>query len=1174
LPVSKPNLEASPNLPFDTQDMDSSERKQLLTLIQRSFDAQLTPAEQKDLRDQLRDDPAAMDCYLEHCQMEAWLSAAELQDAPPAGKICELDTEAEPVATPAESPKTLPGWTNWLGLAAMLVLFGGMLNIFQAPLPEGDGLAEATEVSSRPERDREDLDPEEAKAWKTLIASTGSDKHPPVMTENVPESKKQSNQPVRFNRDIRPILSETCFHCHGPDEEGRRADLRLDVVEATKPDKDGWQPIVPGDADASEVWYRIITDDKDELMPPPESHMELTAEQKQLLKRWIEEGAEYEGHWAFETPRDPVLPENKLEWGNNEIDTFILARLEEQGLQPSPEADRRTLARRLYLDLTGLPPSADEMHAFLADTSPDAYETLVDQLLDSSHYGERMALQWLDQARYADTNGYSIDGGRHMWLWRDYVINAYNANMPFDQFTIEQLAGDLLPNPTQDQLVATGFNRNHMITHEGGTIPEENLMNYVADRVKTTSEVFLGLTMACAQCHDHKYDPISQRDYYRFYAYFNTIEDKGLDGNAGRNSMPNIMAATSLPHNAEPVRRRLKTAKADLAKPRPGMQRAWEAEVKTEFESLGKELLMTPVEVIGAKTPNRNAEVIGFEDGNTVVMHGYHRQAITVSAKLPEGAYEGLRVVFEPSEEAEGFLGFGQKEEKGGFFISGISASSGQLPSDEIDLYGILPIKEVTASQTAEGMTPRNVMDERSDLIWTTFPEVEKPQHLTLRLEEPVKSAESEYITLMINFVNTASNTRGANAARMKIYAYTGHDDGTNYPEELRELLTVAEADRSPEQKAKIGNYFRELAPALEPLRVRIANYERRLQDMTEEHSVMVMNTAEKPRITHILHRGDYASPTDPVTAGTPEVLPTLIEKEDEAEYTRLDLAHCLVDPEHPLTARVTVNRYWQMFFGTGLVSTSADFGSQGEWPSHPELLDWLAIQFRESGWDTKAMLRLMVTSATYKQTSNISEELRLMDPGNRLLARGPRFRLQAEFIRDAALKSSGLLVPWIGGSSVNPGQPPNLWKEVSHFGSTPATAQVHVEDEGLDRHRRSLYTFWKRTVPPPNMAAFDAPNREVCVMQRSITNTPLQALVMLNDPHFVEASDALGRRMEQIAQKETPQAGIEFGFEEVLGRLPHSKELEELMEAYTSQRDWRFIGQLLLNLSETITKS
>lgn len=1149
-------------------ELELQQRKQLESLIQRSFDGELASAEETHLRELLADNPAAMDCYLEHCQMEAWLSAPgmdELED----DKICSLGTPSstQPAISESGSSKP-PQWTNWAGIAALFAALAGLSTLLQAPPINEGSLSE----DARPERpQRTELSPEDAKAWKTLLASTGSDKHPPLTENAVPDARKKE-RPIRFNRDIRPILSETCFHCHGPDEHGRRADLRLDVVEATQPDKDGWQPIVPGDLDASEVWYRIITDDEDELMPPPESHMELTAEQKDLIKRWIEEGAKYEGHWAFAAPNRPEIPEvSDADWPLNPIDNFVLATLDEQGLKPSAEADRRTLARRLYLDLTGLPPSRDEMHAFLGDSSEDAYEKLVDQLLDSPHFGERMALQWLDQARYADTNGYSIDGGRHMWLWRDWVIQAYNSNLPFDQFTIEQLAGDLLPNPTQNQLIATGFNRNHMITHEGGTIPEENLMNYVADRVQTTSEVFLGLTMACAQCHDHKYDPISQRDYYRFYAFFNALSDKGLDGNADRNSVPNIDAMTPLPHNAEPIRRRLKNLRAELAKPRPALQRAWEAQVQQELAQLGENLTLEPVKVVGAKTPNRNAELISIDETNSVVLKQAHRQAITVSMQMPAGVYNGLRIGFDPSELTEGKLGYGNKpEDKGAFYISGISVSAGQLPSDEIDLYRIVPLADVTASFTGPGFNPRNVMDERSDRVWSPFPKVDTEQHLTLRFTEPLRTEDARYVTVMVNFVSTAPNTTATNAAHLRFYAYQGADDATNYPVELQQLVAVHAAERTPEQKATLARYFRSLAPQLENLRVHIANYDRRLREMTEPHSVMVMDTAAKPRPTFILNRGDYASPTVEVTSSTPEVLPALETKE---AATRLDLAKWLVDEDHPLTARVTVNRYWQMLFGTGIVATSADFGSQGEWPSHPELLDWLSVEFRESGWDTKALIRLLVTSATYRQTSAASPELYRTDPANRLLARGPRFRLQAEFIRDAALKSSGMLVPWIGGSSVNPGQPENLWKEVSHFGSTPASAQVHVADEGLERRRRSLYTFWKRTVPPPNMAAFDAPNREVCVMQRSITNTPLQALVLLNDPHFVEASHFLARRMEQAANKEDARAGIEFGFEEVLGRLPKSEELDEMLTAYETQQDWRFLGQLLLNLSETITK-
>ncbi|MDF1812883.1 MAG: PSD1 and planctomycete cytochrome C domain-containing protein [Verrucomicrobiales bacterium] len=1130
--------------------MNSSEENHFHQLLQRSFEGRLTDSETRELREWLKKDPDAVERYLEHCRMESWLRDPALHSEPEAGKVVSL---AEVEKTGETTAKDRPFWSGRrlaaVGVAAVVLLCG---IVWQSGLyPVLSGTIQGT-VS------------ENTRDWKSLVATTGSQSHPPLAGNRVPDSRSQ--KPVRFNRDIRPIFSETCFHCHGPDEEGRRADLRLDVATATQKDAEGFQPIVPGDAEASEVWWRIISEDEDELMPPPKSHLAITAGQKKLIKRWIEEGAEYEGHWSFAAPSRPDVPEIAVKDGN-EIDAFIYRRLAEEGLQPEPRADRRTLARRLYLDLTGLPPGRDEIRAFLNDTEPGAYERLVDQLLASPHFGERMAVSWMDQARYADTNGYSIDGGRHMWLWRDWVIHAYNSNLPFDQFTIEQLAGDLLPNATEPQLIATGFNRNHMITHEGGTIPAENLMNYCADRVKTTSEVFLGLTMACAQCHDHKYDPVSQRDYYRFYAYFNSIGDKGLDGNAGKNSAPFIEAKSPIPHNTGPVRKQLDKAREELNLPREEALQNWVESVRGELDQLGANQKKYPVHIVGAKTPNRNTSWVTVEDGELVHLNTARRSAFTFSAHVPDcdGAeITALRVVFEPDPETK-TLGWAAKEYEGAFFVSSVLISGGDLPSDEINLYRLQPFRDVTASSWNPEYPPENVIDERGEFAWTTFPEVNSPQRLTIHFSEPIRAAYLPYLTVMINF--SCDDTRVTpNARRLRFEVITGKDDDTNYPERLQKIVRLDSAKFTESDQVYLRQQFRKLAPELSGLRIRIANLERRLSEMTEAHSVMVMNTVPKPRETFILHRGDYASPTEKVSTGTPSVLPL------EAGGTRLDLAKWLVDPAHPLTARVTVNRFWQMLFGTGLVATTADFGSQGEWPSHPELLDWLAVEFRESGWDMKAVIKKIVMSASYRQDSRITPEKLERDPANRLLARGPRFRLQAEFIRDAALKTSGQLVPWIGGASVNPGQPENLWKEVSHFGSSPATAQAHVADRGLERRRRSLYTFWKRTVPPPNMATFDAPNREFCVMQRSSTNTPLQALVLLNDPHFVSATKAFAKRISDACPDDAGKA-IDVAFEEATGRLPDEFERKELLSMYKEDGDFFQVAQLIMNLSETITK-
>jgi hypothetical protein len=764
---------------------------------------------------------------------------------------------------------------------------------------------------------------------------------------------------IDFNRDIRPILSENCFRCHGPDEGERKAKLRLDTRDgALKELRSGGHAVVPGHAAKSALVERITTADLKERMPPPQSKKRLTAQQIDLLRRWIDQGARWSEHWAFVPPRRPALPPvADKTWPRNAIDHFILARLEKEGLKPSPEADRIRLIRRVTLDLTGLPPTPAEVDAFLADRGPSAYEKVVDRLLASPHFGERLALEWLDAARYADTHGYHIDAGRDMTRWRDWVIDAFNRNLPFDQFTIEQLAGDLLPDATLRQKVASGFNRNHMINFEGGAIPEEYLNAYIVDRVNTTSTVWLGLTVACAQCHDHKYDPISQKEFYRLYAFFHNVPENGLDGSKG---------------NAAPV----------------------------------------------IRVPTRQQE---------------RRQR---------------------------------------------------------------------------------------------------------ELDEAIRQA-------------------GADKAR------------------------------------------------LAKLRQERAEVEKRIP------TAMVMQEMPRTRDTFMLVRGEYDKKGPKVTAGTPAALPPLPKG---ASANRLGLARWLVDPGHPLTARVAVNRYWQMFFGTGLVKTAEDFGAQGEPPSHPELLDWLAVEFMNptsaplgSGsrthWDVKALLRLIVTSATYRQSSVVTQLLLARDAENRLLARGPRLRLQAEFIRDQALAVSGLLNREIGGASVFPYQPAGLWQELaSRQDSKNWSAQFFVQSHGKDLYRRTMYTFWKRTSPPPTLVTFDAPDRETCTVRRSRTNTPLQALVLMNDPTYVEASRKLAERL--MKQADTTDERITFAFRLVTARRPTSKEVEVLRRVFNRQMDvyredtkaalkllgvgeaprderlppaelaaWTVVASVILNLDETITK-
>lgn len=778
---------------------------------------------------------------------------------------------------------------------------------------------------------------------------------------------------VSFDRDVRPILSNHCWKCHGPDANERKAGLRLDQRDsALKPAESGKMAIVPTKPGDSELMRRVLSSDSVELMPPASENKPLSAAQKEILKRWIEQGATFEQHWSFRPVQRPAVPKlqdlksqiSNLKWETqNPIDLFVLARLKAEGLSPSPEADRETLIRRVTLDLTGLPPTIAEIDDFLNDRDANAYDKVVDRLLKSPHYGERMALDWLDASRFADTNGYHIDNGRDMTRWRKWVIDAFNRNLPFDQFTIQQLAGDLLPEPSDpvaafEQKLASGFHRNHMINFEGGAFPKEYHNAYIVDRVNTTATVWLGLTVACAQCHDHKYDPLSQREFYQLYAFFHNVPENGLDGRKG---------------NAEP-------------------------------------LLKIPTE-------------------------DQQRQLTELAASISK---------------------------------------------------------------------------------------------LDARLKE---AKEDEAKTLK------------ADLDRLR-----------KHQTDLEQLIPTS----------------------------------------------MIMREMEQPRETFLLLRGQYDKPGEKVTAEVPSVLSRLPEG---APRNRLGLAQWLTHPSHPLTSRVTVNRYWQSYFGTGLVKTSEDLGSQGELPSHPELLDWLAAEFMTT-WNVKHLQRLIVTSATYRQASRATPALVARDPENRLLARGPRHRLPAEGIRDLALSVSGLLQHKIGGPSVSPYQPPGLWEELmARADGKNWTAQEYSQSHGADLYRRTMYTFWKRTCPPAQLATFDAPDRETCTVRRARTNTPLQALVLMNDPTYVEAARKFAERI-LLEGGSTPDERITFALRLATARPPTLRERNVLRRVLDQQlarfnadpaaatkllavgesarneqlpiaelAAWSSVANVILNLDETVTK-
>jgi hypothetical protein len=1010
---------------------------------------------------------------------------------------------------------------------------------------------------------------------------------------------------LRFDRDIRPILSRNCFACHGFDEEARQSDLRLDITNETF-----LKVIASGKPDKSVLFQRIISTDAAERMPPSDSHLELKAEEIERIKRWIEEGGQPGSHWSLVAPQRPETPklEQKLvPQTGNAIDLFIRAPLSEIGLHPSPEADRYTLIRRAYLDLLGLPPSAKEVQAFVNDADPQAYEKLVKRLLENQHYGERMALPWLDSARYADTNGYSIDGGRNMWLWRDWVIQAYNDNLPYDQFLREQLAGDLLPAPTESQKIATGFQRNNMVTHEGGTIPEENIANYNADRMKTFGEAVLGLTLACAQCHDHKYDPITQEEYFQLTAFFNTLDDRGLDGDGGRNPVPSIDVQTPIKTNdlAE-VTARITELEHLMATIDPALQSRWESELQKRRESRGKDFKLHAAEVLNVTTPNMGSgfEVDGF---NGVRITGFGGlSAFDMALKLPDlqEPIRGLRVTFHPLPESkEGSWGAGKRKlkvgekefEKGTFVLTGFSVTADKVRSDQVSLYSLEAIESVTASSWEANFPPTDSLDPRNTSGWSPQLTDEGPVHFTVTLAEPIDVSATPFMTLQLNFGFGDSSIPG----KFEIEVFTGIHDDSELPTAIEKIALQPSAERSVADQQAVWQYCAAHSSELQHERIELENLRERQQVLTEKFSTMVMHEAEKPRETFVLNRGDYAQPLHKVSAKVPSSLPPF---DASMLPNRAGLAGWVTMKSHPLTARVAVNRFWEQLFGRGLVVTSADFGSQGEFPSHPELLDWLAIEFQESGWDVKKLIYLMMTSATYRQSSFSSPEALAQDPENKWLARGPRFRLPAELIRDTTLKVSGLLVPRLGGPSVNPYTPGDPWREVSHYGSTPATAQVFVQDHGEKLYRRSLYTFWKRTAPPTNLTIFDAPNREVCTVWRPTTTTPLQSLVLLNDVQFVEASRAFAERVLQ--RSETDAQRLAWAFLECVGRPISENESAILLEALArerkrygqdlnraqrllsngeSRRDesldpsehaaWSTVCQRLLNLSEMIVR-
>ena len=1027
-------------------------------------------------------------------------------------------------------------------------------------------------------------------------------------------------QDVQYNRDVRPILADKCFRCHGPDAAARESELRLDERQDATKDRGGHRVIEPGNPASSELIRRITSVDDDECMPPRNSGFTLNSVEIEILSQWIRSGAEYQPHWSFTPPRRPPFPSVKHEaWPMNPIDRFVLANRERHGLEPSAAAENATLIRRVTLDLTGLPPTLREIDGFERDSIDDhkaAYLNLVDRLLASPRYGERMAPGWLDAARYADTNGYFTDNDRTMWPWRDWVINAFNSNMPFDRFTIEQLAGDLLPDSTIDQRIATGFNRNHMVNNETGIIEEEFRVEYVVDRVDTTATVWMGLTIGCARCHDHKYDPISQKDFYRFFSFFNNVPERGLGGSSG-NAAPLLKLPTPDQQNRlDQLPGKIAAAQREFAaiqKELDDAQSAWESTAVASFPRSAILGLVAHFALDGELPVESGIASIGIVEG-----------LIGKAAKFDGDACISIADGVDFDRHDAFSFGAWIRPEAAGCVLSKMD--------DALDMRGF----DVTLRKGKAIVNLVHRWNRSAIRVATTASlPMGQWQHLMVCYDGSGKAAGAKvYLDGQLQSVDVVQDTLAGTirnqqplriGRRQASASYQGLvDDVRIYDRQLsaeevhrlatqqlvRGIVATPPENRSAVQQRKLRTWFlqnraddRFASATTKPDELR--DEQRELAQSVA--TTMVMQEADRPRPAFLLLRGEYDQHGAEVAVGVPDFLsPGRIGHPAAATaeglpigpVNRLDLARWLVDRSNPLTARVTVNRLWQQLFGTGIVRTVDDFGTQGEWPSHPELLDWLAVELVDSGWDMQHLLRAIVTSATYRQSSNCSGQFYSQDPDNRLLARGSRFRMDAEMLRDNALAISGLLVEARGGPSVKPYQPAGLWREVTYDSD-----HAYEPDSGASLYRRSLYTFWKRQSPPPNMRVFDAPTRETCTVRRSRTNTPLQALALMNDPTFVEASRRLAERM-MVEAAGDPSQQIIFAFRSATARRPTADEFDVLLDVFrvqkkeftTSQSEalkllsvgdskrndtlnvaehaaWTVVTSMILSLDETITR-
>jgi len=1020
-----------------------------------------------------------------------------------------------------------------------------------------------------------------------------------------------ADRPLEFNRDIRPLLAENCFACHGPDARKRQAGLRLDVeTEAAQQLESGARAIAPGQPEHSELLARVVSTDPGEVMPPPETGKKLTPEQVALLRRWIADGAPWQGHWSFLPIRRPTPPALPADPGffQNPIDAFVLAGLSQQQLGHAPPAERITLLRRAHFDLTGLPPTPEEAARFLSDAAPDAYERLVDRLLDSPHYGERLAMLWLDLVRYADTVGYHGDQPMSVSPFRDYVIESFNTNKPFDQFTIEQLGGDLLPNPTRSQRIAAGYNRLGMMSAEGGVQDREYLAKYIAERVRNVSGAWLGVTLGCSECHDHKFDPFSTREFYQMEAFFADIQERGLYSGSNESGAwgPSMLVPEpdqetrqqGLEQQIATLRGRLDTPSPELARE----QQSWEAEVT----ATGRWLTLPILSV----TSEKGSQLKVLEDrsvlasGEIPAMDTYSLEVGLPVAEQPLVGLTGLRIEVLPHESLPQ-RGPGR-------------AGNGNFVLTEFEAFQLLPGAEPVAiplHNASATIEQKFAGEKHPDKAWTAGSAIDGDKRGAewgwAILDEAGTTHNAAFETVTASDLPATARLRivlkqlhpnpGHLLGRFRLWATTSPPPvkapGAGVPRKIRDLLAIAPGDRSEAQQAELAAHYRSLAPSLKPVRDELAATQQQLDQLNQRIRKTLVTVAVAPRMVRVLNRGNWMDDSgEVVEPGVPRALGPSPGR--EGRLNRLDLARWIVAPENPLTARVFVNRLWKQFFGAGLSRKLDDFGAQGEPPSHPELLDHLAGRLIDSGWNVKQLIRELVTSGAYRQASNPGVAHRERDPFNRWLGHQGRFRLDAELVRDNALAVSGLLNRRVGGASVNPYQPAGYWAYLNF------PMREWQNSTGDDLYRRGLYTHWQRQYLHPSLLAFDAPSREECTAERVRSNTPLQSLVLLNDPSYVEAARVFAQQL--LAEPgQSPTDRLRRAFERSLNRPPRPAEqtlLLDLVERHRTQYQaepdaarallsvgstpvppqtepaelaaWTSVTRLILNLHETITRN